>query len=164
MPWHLNWFHVLFHVVFCFFRLFLIRLNAFLLCKIVKNPQKYTIYITWLYVKCQLTEKLEKTIDSVLVCALLLCSLRFHEKSKNESVHSWRPFVKRHALALLLRFSLWFFFAVSLCFSISHLFVARSPFCFTKHTKMEMGFFSCRYFLVVGRQHNKTQHTTQHRE
>lgn len=110
MPWHLNWFHVLFHVVFCFFRLFLIRLNAFLLCKIVKNPQKYTIYITWLYVKCQLTEKLKKTIDSVLVCALLLCSLRFHEKSKNESVHSWRPFVKRHALALLLRFSLWFFF------------------------------------------------------
>lgn len=46
-------------------------------------------------------------------CALLLCSLRFHEKSKNESVHSWRPFVKRHALALLLRFSLWFFFSLS---------------------------------------------------
>lgn len=58
---------------FCFFpSFFLIRLNAFLPCKIVKNPQKYTIYITWLYVKCQLTEKLKKTIDSVLVCSLAL--------------------------------------------------------------------------------------------
>lgn len=156
-----------FVLFFGFFPSFLlIRLNAFLPCKIVKNPQKYTIYITWLYVKCQLTEKLKKQSIQCR-CALLLCSLRFHEKSKNESVHSWRPFVKRHALALLLRFSLWFFSlscSVSLCFSISHLFVARSPFCFTKHTKMEMGFFSSRYFLVVGRQHNKTQHTTQHRE